>query len=203
MGKDKGFVRKQYFIDRNIQGKYMISFLIPMLIMLVFMLVILYFAAQNIVSTTSDIIRKDFNDITAEQFMDKQDPEVSDYRAVLDEMKDYLRSYAEEQDYRRAVLTVIMIVLGIGTMLVVIQITLLTIFFSHKIAGPVYRFKKACDDIVNGDYSRRIKLRKGDQMQDLAEKMNESLDATKERFETLKNCRNEEEKDIFFKNLKF
>ena len=72
-------------------------------------------------------------------------------------------------------------VFGIGVFLVVIQIVLLTIFFSHKVAGPVYRFEKVCNNIINGIYTDEIRLRHGDEMQNLARLFNEALKCTRER----------------------
>ncbi len=60
-----------------------------------------------------------------------------------------------------------------------ILVGILSIFISHKIAGPVYRFEKSAEIISKGDLSLRIKLRKGDELQDLADafnKMTESLE---------------------------
>ena len=51
--------------------------------------------------------------------------------------------------------------------LVMVQIVLLTVFFSHKVAGPVYRFEKVCHNMIAGDYTDQIHLRKGDEMQNL------------------------------------
>lgn len=50
------------------------------------------------------------------------------------------------------------------------------IFISHRIAGPIYRIKKFLDDVTNGDYSQRLKLRKHDELKDVAEAMNKLVD---------------------------
>ncbi len=47
-----------------------------------------------------------------------------------------------------------------------------SVFVSHKIAGPVYRFEQSARAIGAGDLSLKIKLRKGDELGDLAEAMN-------------------------------
>lgn len=57
-----------------------------------------------------------------------------------------------------------------------IVMILLSILVSHRIAGPIYRVEKDLDEIVKGDYSRRIKFRAGDDLQELAEKINKLLD---------------------------
>ncbi len=62
---------------------------------------------------------------------------------------------------------------------IAIMICFLSVFVSHKIAGPVYRLEESAKIIASGDFSRRIKLRQGDELQDLADAFNtmtESLD---------------------------
>jgi len=47
-----------------------------------------------------------------------------------------------------------------------------SIFISHKIAGPLFRLKKSLDRITEGDLDVVIKLRKWDDLKDLAEHIN-------------------------------
>ena len=62
----------------------------------------------------------------------------------------------------------------------IIFICFVSIFVSHKIAGPVYRFEQSANIIANGDFSYRIRLRKGDELHELAKAFNgmtESLES--------------------------
>ncbi len=68
--------------------------------------------------------------------------------------------------------TVLLIALPLAFLLMLI----LSVFVSHKIAGPIYRTEKDLDEILKGDYSRRIKLREGDDLQELADAINKILD---------------------------
>ena len=47
-----------------------------------------------------------------------------------------------------------------------------SIFFTHKIAGPVYRLKMRLQQLTAWDLDSRVTLRKGDDLQDLAECVN-------------------------------
>lgn len=47
---------------------------------------------------------------------------------------------------------------------------------THRIAGPVYVFRRQIEAFANGDLSARIRLRKGDMFTDEAEQINASLD---------------------------
>ncbi len=46
------------------------------------------------------------------------------------------------------------------------------IIYSHRLAGPLYRVEKALHEIGQGDLTHRIKLRKNDQLEDLAQSLN-------------------------------
>jgi methyl-accepting chemotaxis protein len=48
-----------------------------------------------------------------------------------------------------------------------------SIFISHQIAGPLYRLKKSLVQIVEGNLDIKIKLRKWDDLKDLAEHIND------------------------------
>jgi len=52
-------------------------------------------------------------------------------------------------------------------------IFLLGFLFSHRIAGPVYRIEKTIYEIARGNLRLRIRLRKGDELRDLADIIND------------------------------
>jgi hypothetical protein len=55
------------------------------------------------------------------------------------------------------------------------------VVLSHRFAGPLQRLKKDIDSISkSGDYSRRIKLRKHDDIKPLADSLNRLLDKVSE-----------------------
>lgn len=57
---------------------------------------------------------------------------------------------------------------------------ILFVLFSHRIAGPLYRFEKTLKQIEDGDLTARINLRKSDQLTEIKEAFNSlthSLDA--------------------------
>jgi methyl-accepting chemotaxis protein len=68
------------------------------------------------------------------------------------------------------------------------------IFLTHRIAGPVYNFKKSFEQINKGDLTKRIYLRWSDEFKDLAENINEclaTLDTSTSQFKSdAKNLRN-------------
>lgn len=54
----------------------------------------------------------------------------------------------------------------------IFAIAILSIFVSHKIAGPVYRLEETTRIIASGDLTYQINLRQGDELQDLQEAFN-------------------------------
>jgi nitrate/nitrite-specific signal transduction histidine kinase len=198
----QGFVRKHFFIDRKLQGRYMMTLLIPMLIMLVFFLIVLYSASQSIVGTTTRIIKEEVENKIAVQLQDQQNPSVESYQSLVNNIKSYIRNFSSDAKYRRAVLQSLMWIFGIGILIIVAQIALLTIFFSHKLAGPVFRFEKMCHTMIDGNYTDKIYLRRGDEMQNLAGLINEVIRVTDERLAALRDAKTEEEKNKIVSSLK-
>jgi len=93
--------------------------------------------------------------------------------------------------------TVAIILAGIPTIFVVLYI-------SHKIAGPLYRFEKICEQVSNGNFDGATPLREHDQLQDLAQSFSmmtkklreqqqsrqQSFTSMEHQLETLKNLPN-------------
>lgn len=63
---------------------------------------------------------------------------------------------------------------GIG--LIILLFGALSVFITHKFAGPVFIFERMARDIANGNLTKRVKLRKGDDLEDLAEALNQMAD---------------------------
>lgn len=74
----------------------------------------------------------------------------------------------------------------ITTIIVALFTIMLTLYISHKIGGPVYRFKKELELIANGDFSSDCRIRKGDQFQGLAQLLNSAKKNLREEFLQLK-----------------
>ena len=53
---------------------------------------------------------------------------------------------------------------------------LLSFFFTHRFAGPVYRLKQMMDLIGQGDLSTRLQFRTKDDFQELAEALNQMVE---------------------------
>ncbi|MBE9503816.1 MAG: methyl-accepting chemotaxis protein [Proteobacteria bacterium] len=67
--------------------------------------------------------------------------------------------------------------LWVGIVAIIILCGIYTLFITHKIAGPTFLFTRLARDVRSGDFSRRIRLRKGDDFHDVADDFNSMVDA--------------------------
>ena len=74
----------------------------------------------------------------------------------------------------------------IVTIVVAIATILVTLLVSHKIAGPLYRFKKVMEAMGEGDFLSRVSIRKGDQLQDLAKIFDDMIAKNRVKIKALK-----------------
>ncbi len=68
-----------------------------------------------------------------------------------------------------------MILLG-RMLLITPMVAILAVLLSHRIAGPLYRIKKTLEEVAAGNYGLRIRLRRTDELQDVAESMNKVIE---------------------------
>ncbi len=74
---------------------------------------------------------------------------------------------------------IVTVIVGLATIAV-------TLFVSHKIAGPLFRFKKVMQELEGGDFSSDFHIRHLDQLQDLADTFNNTIKKIRERIQALK-----------------
>lgn len=74
---------------------------------------------------------------------------------------------------------IVMILVGLATITV-------TLFVSHKIAGPLYRFKKVMQALAEGDFASDFRIRHLDQLQDIADAFNNMIAKVRSELKSLK-----------------
>lgn len=79
--------------------------------------------------------------------------------------------------------------------ILVLLIAWASIFLTHKIAGPLFRFQQSCHEIAAGNLSLRIHLRKFDEVKEVAKTFNEMADHLDHSVGRMKQILHEE-KDI-------
>ena len=70
-------------------------------------------------------------------------------------------------------------------LVVFVLLALHSTFVSHRIAGPLYRFRKVFGAVASGDLSVRAKLRKGDYLGKESESLNEMIDSLRAKIESI------------------
>lgn len=85
---------------------------------------------------------------------------------------------------------------GLYIFLIGVGISTLSLFLSHRIAGPLFRFEKSIEEIIKGNLSFRIKLRKKDEAKELAEAMNRMIETLSSYLSDIKAITDDIEKNL-------
>jgi HAMP domain-containing protein len=182
------FKRKHYFINKRLQSKYMVSLVVPLLLIMAFMGGIMFYSARTYLGALAQSINREITtSISTAQSNHPEDPAAANQEA-LDQVKRRLEIYQREkitvsQDMLRSTYTI----LGIGLLIVLGEIAFITIFVSHKLAGPVYRLEKFAQNLGSGQLNDRIHLRQGDELRDVAASFNQMGDILERKFTALGN----------------
>lgn len=56
--------------------------------------------------------------------------------------------------------------------LYLVLMLLISVFVSHRFAGPIFRFEKSAQSVAKGDLTHRVSLRTGDELMELQEEFN-------------------------------
>jgi methyl-accepting chemotaxis protein len=66
--------------------------------------------------------------------------------------------------------------MGPAVLALIVGSALFSIYLTHRLAGPLYRFERHAANLAQGDLSLRIRLRQGDELQELARMINETVE---------------------------
>lgn len=80
---------------------------------------------------------------------------------------------------------------GIGVVLIGFATIILTIFISHKIAGPLYRFERSAEEIGKGNLTLVTQLRESDQAKDLANAFSRMTNDLRKKLVEIDSCSKE------------
>ena len=64
----------------------------------------------------------------------------------------------------------------VATVLISLATIIFTLFISHRIAGPAFRFKKVLKSIAEGDFCGECRIRKNDSLHDVAVAINKVME---------------------------
>lgn len=146
------FKRRNYYIDKEVQNKFIINFCLLVLVGSLVVLGIIYWLARN--STTVAII---------------------DGRVGVHSTAEYLLPLLIQT------FLVELVVVSVATIV-------MTVLVSHKIAGPLFRLKVMLAGLGEGDVSTPMRLREGDQLQNVADAYNQAINKLNYKIKMLKNA---------------
>ena len=69
--------------------------------------------------------------------------------------------------------------LFLRSFLLILAIAIISVFLSHRIAGPIYKFEQTIKGCASGKNVKEIKLRKGDEFYELASAINNLIQTKK------------------------
>ena len=81
---------------------------------------------------------------------------------------------------------IVLIPILAANMLILCIIVPYSLVYSNKVAGPVYRFQKSLDLLLEGQLDFMIRLRKKDEFKNIAEKMNALIDYMRRNIEEVR-----------------
>ena len=163
--------RKSYFIDRKFQSRFIVTFLISVMIALLIFSsgIVGYYWAS---SMAGDNIFKEFITIDKQVFETRQVEQNGEFKTVRIPTTKTMRGI------RRWEIVVPPIL--INNLVILVVISVIGIFYSHRLIGPVYRMTVDLKRRLTGDDNVRIRLRKKDKYQELADTINGLLDRLEE-----------------------
>ncbi len=82
---------------------------------------------------------------------------------------DFSQSRLEIKSTSQAILPAVLMTNLITLAFITLAVMVLTLFISHKIAGPLFRLEKELDEIGQGDLTKMVVLRDKDQVNALAQ----------------------------------
>ncbi|OGJ93423.1 MAG: hypothetical protein A2487_16920 [Candidatus Raymondbacteria bacterium RifOxyC12_full_50_8] len=179
------YKRTHFFINKRLQIRYMVSLLIPMLILIVFIGLVMFYSQSKFSTAATREIGKELQQIIRTNKMYIED-EVQRNAKSLSDIENQLNQYITgAKNFSKSLLETAYKILFLGLFVVVIEIAFLTIFISHKIAGPIYRLERFAEDMRNGNFGSRIFLRKGDELADIASNFNKTGDFVRDTVKKL------------------
>jgi nitrogen fixation/metabolism regulation signal transduction histidine kinase len=168
-------IRKRYFVNFSIQFKYIMMSVLPVLLMSLFCIYFINQSGESLVEKQKLKIVEEFSSIdnTIKQIQTDNLPkdvnnqlEVFSKRLSIIQEELNIQSYNFMEEWAKTRMK-IMAVLFLGMLFVGIM----SLIYSHRIAGPIYRLKNSIEALQEGKEIDCIKLRPSDEFQDLADSM--------------------------------
>src|SRR3989338_8850193 len=177
--------RKHFLIDKPLQFRYMAYIIIPLFSVSLISIISLYLGiCGGVLDAFSDEqIRNDLliaSRLT--EYEQARTPQHQEPISTLSFFKQTEKLSQRQREVFKDILDETNRKLIAKFILLLFFIAWGSIYFSHKIAGPLYRFHATLEAIDKGDVSIRIRLRKADEAQLLAKRFNLTLENLDQKY---------------------
>jgi HAMP domain-containing protein len=181
--------RRQFFINKPLQTRFMLAVTLPLFLINLVVIAGLYFGIWGkVLETFSN--EQTLNDLTTAsrmvEYEQARHPDNGQDFSILSFFKSTEKLGQRQREVFKEILNETNRTLFWKFSLLLVLIAWGTIFISHKIAGPLFRFSKAFSEVEKGDYRARVFLRKLDEGIPVAEEINEALKKTDRLLSDLK-----------------
>lgn len=191
--------RRHFFINKPLQLRYMFTLTLILGVIILTSLVSIYFGIWGGVLDTFSDARIQNDLLTAMRLQDYE--EVRTAQVPSEESFSTLSLFRQAERMSQRQQEVFKEILDqtnrnlIGKLLLLFLVLAWgTIFLSHKIAGPLYRFEALLHQIAQGELDLRCQLRKFDEAKSVAQAFNQALESLDTKIAGLKKLVRENEK---------
>lgn len=190
--------RRQFLIKKDLQLHYMFTLTLILLVITLVSLGSLYFGIWGDVleAFSDEKVQSDL--LTASRLQQYEEARLAqipseDSFSALSFFRQAERLSGRQQEIFKDILDQTHQNL-IGKLLLLLGLIAMgTIFLSHKIAGPLYRFERTLDRLNQGELTVRCHLRKFDEAKSVAQAFNNALESLDQRISQLKKIARENE----------
>ena len=179
--------RRQTFIDKPFQLRYMLYVSLPLVIVCAVSFFSLYLGiwADVLGSFTDKRVQEDL--ITATRMVQYEEVRQNlPPNNVISVFHSAERLSSRQQEIFKEILDKANRSVALKIIILLFFIAWGTIFISHKTAGPIYHMLRIGREFENGNYKARIFLRKWDEGHPLAEQMNTTYESIDQRLGRIK-----------------
>lgn len=176
---------KNYLLDSRFQLKYTSMIVGVTLVVSAILGTFLYRTSNEVVAQSQRVVdeSRKVSEVVRMNIKDdpiyKDNPELT--KAFNDESNVSEQKIVEQQKSLISKQRTMLIALVGGLAIMVVIIGLLGIYFTHKVAGPIYKMKMLLRQVGDGKLNFHGRLRKGDELQDFFETFQEMVEKLKAR----------------------
>ncbi|RMG74424.1 MAG: methyl-accepting chemotaxis protein [Nitrospirae bacterium] len=100
----------------------------------------------------------------------------------------YLQGLKTIITFKQLIIKKSILIYLLASVFILIGIVVLTVLYSHRVAGPLYRLSVSAKRITEGDLTLKVRLRERDALHPLADSFNELTEAYRRRIIHLKDA---------------